>query len=344
MLVTDFDFTLPQELIAQYPLKQRSGSRLLTLEGNTGKIEHKQFVDLIDLLLPNDLLIFNDTRVLAARLEGHKQTGGKVEILIERILSEKKALAHIKASKAPKAGTELFLSEDIRLRVEGREEDLFVISLLSEIDFHALMNKLGKLPIPPYLDRQAETLDDERYQTLYAKHPGAIAAPTAGLHFDETLLNKLKQRNIQMAFVTLHVGAGTFQPVRVSTISEHHMHSEWLSVNQATCDSIKQTKASGGRVIAIGTTSVRSLETASQSGEINPFEGESRIFIYPGYQFKTVDAMVTNFHLPQSTLLMLTCAFAGFNETMLAYSVAIEQRYRFFSYGDAMFVTNKKIV
>ena len=336
---TNFSYNLPKELIAQYPTKKRRDSRLLCLEGNSGKILHRQFTDVLNLVDPGDLLIFNNTRVIPARLYCHKATGGSVEILIERILCDQRCLAHVRASKSPKIGARLILTDDTRIEIEviGRQGEFFELSVVSEL--LPILQKHGHIPLPPYIDRSDEIIDKERYQTIYSNVPGAVAAPTAGLHFDEAMLEELHVKGVDFAYVTLHVGAGTFQPVRTENIKDHLMHSELIEVRQAVCDKVIKTRAGGGRVIAVGTTSVRSLEAASRSGHIQAFSGLSDIFIYPGYNFHSVDALITNFHLPESTLIMLVSAFAGQSNIMSAYMEAVAERYRFFSYGDAMFLT-----
>lgn len=338
----DFYFDLPDELIARYPAQQRDGSRLLVLQGD-GRLEHRQFPDLLDYLREGDLLVFNDTRVIPARLFGAKESGGRIEILIERLIDEHHALAHIRASKSPKAGSRLFLAEDAEapvgsdaVEVLGRQGALF--ELRFEAPLLEQLNTYGHMPLPPYIDRADDAEDQQRYQTVYAKRDGAVAAPTAGLHFTEDFLAACKAKGVEQAFVTLHVGAGTFQPVRADDIRDHEMHAEYIEVSADVAQQVRATRARGGRVVAVGTTSVRSLESASQSGEIAPFSGDSRIFIYPGYQFKSVDALFTNFHLPESTLIMLVSALAGQAPVMGAYREAVAERYRFFSYGDAMLV------
>lgn len=336
MRTSDFSYDLPRELIAQYPAQRRTGSRLLVVDQDRG-LSNRQFGDFPLLLRENDLLVFNDTRVMAARLYGHKETGGKVEILLERLLQENRALAQIRASKSPKAGSRILVG-DAGLVVEGREGDMFILST-EPPGFMSLMSSHGHMPLPPYIQRDDESFDESRYQTVYAEKEGSVAAPTAGLHFDESLLSELAQRGIGTARVTLHVGAGTFQPVRVENLEDHLMHAEWLQVSQAVCDKVAETKEQGGRVIAVGTTSVRSLESAAADGVLQPYEGDTRLFITPGYEFKVVDALLTNFHLPESTLLMLVCAFAGYEEVMAAYRHAVIHKYRFFSYGDAMFLS-----
>ncbi|UYG05966.1 tRNA preQ1(34) S-adenosylmethionine ribosyltransferase-isomerase QueA [Halomonas sp. LR3S48] len=341
----DFHYELPEELIARYPSERRSDCRLLCVNGESGKLAHRRFTDLVELLEPGDLLVFNDTRVIPARLHGHKASGGKVEMLLERPLDAHRGLAHIRSSKSPKPGTELIFEGDIRAVVEGRREALFELRFLGETPLIELLERHGHMPLPPYIDRADELADRDRYQTVYARRDGAVAAPTAGLHFDEPLLERLAAKGVESAFVTLHVGAGTFQPVRADDIREHQMHNEWIEVNEAACDKVRAAKAAGRRVIAVGTTSVRCLESAcasSADGEIAPFSGETDIFIYPGYAWRCVDALITNFHLPESTLLMLVSSFAGYETTMAAYREAVAERYAFFSYGDAMFLTHKR--
>lgn len=338
MKTADFDFHLPEELIAQYPLEERTASRLLHLSGET--ISNRLFSDLTELLSPKDLLVFNNTRVIPARLHGQKETGGKVEVLVERVLDNHHLLAHVRASKSPKAGARLILEQVINATMVEREGDLFKLRFEGETGVLELLDQYGHMPLPPYIERDDEHTDQERYQTVYAKHAGAVAAPTAGLHFDQKMLDQLAEKGLKSAFVTLHVGAGTFQPVRVNDITDHHMHAEYIDVDASVVELIKQTKAQGGRVIAIGTTAVRSLESAAMHGELAEFHDDSQIFIYPGYEFKVVDAMVTNFHLPQSTLLMLVSAFSGHKIIMEAYQHAVNEKYRFFSYGDAMFLEN----
>lgn len=336
---TDFQFELPPELIAQFPSKHRTESRLLSLEGETGLLVDQQFVDLPKFLQPNDLLVFNNTKVIPARLLGQKDTGGKVEVLVERVLDQHRVLAHVRSSKSPGVGRHLQLEVKLDVEVLGRHDALFELYFHSDTDVIELLEENGRLPLPPYIERDVAKDDLDRYQTVYAQHVGAVAAPTAGLHFDQAMLDTISELGIETAQVTLHVGAGTFQPVRVDDIKTHQMHSERIEVTEAVCEQIRVTRARGGRVIAVGTTSVRALESASQSGEIAAYSGETDIFIYPGYEFKSVDAMVTNFHLSESTLLMLVSAFAGRDNVMAAYQHAIEQKYRFFSYGDAMFIT-----
>lgn len=341
MLVSDYHFDLPDSLIAHYPTPDRTASRLLHLDGPSGEVAHRHFPDLLDLVQPGDLMVFNNTRVIAARVFGQKASGGKIEILIERVINSTEALAHIRASKSPKEGTKLFLGQDkgeeIEATMVGRSGALFHLAFNESV--LDVLSRVGHMPLPPYIERPDEDSDQERYQTVYNEKPGAVAAPTAGLHFDEILLEKLKAKGVEIAFVTLHVGAGTFQPMKVENVKDHIMHAEYVEVEPSVVEQVKATKARGGRVIAVGTTSVRSLESASQGGEIVPMQDDTSIFIYPGYEFKTVDALVTNFHLPESTLIMLISAFAGYDHVMAAYKVAVEQKYRFFSYGDAMFIT-----
>ena len=333
----DFYFDLPETLIARYPAPQRSASRLLVL--GPERLEDRQFRDLPEYLRPGDLLVFNDTRVMPARLYGRKKTGGKVEMLIERVLDAHEALAHVRANRTPGPGTTLLIEGQVPVEVLGRADDLFRLRLKDgETDWSGVMAEYGHIPLPPYIDRPDEAADAERYQTIYGCREGAVAAPTAGLHFDEPLMDRLRQQGIEFGFVTLHVGAGTFKPVQVEDIREHRMHSEWIEVSPELVAQVKATRARGGRVVAVGTTAVRCLESASREGELRPMQGETDIFITPGYRFRQVDLLITNFHLPESTLIMLVSAFAGHARTMAAYRHAVEQRYRFFSYGDAMLV------
>ncbi|MBT8119084.1 MAG: tRNA preQ1(34) S-adenosylmethionine ribosyltransferase-isomerase QueA [Gammaproteobacteria bacterium] len=348
MKTRDFHYQLPQELIAQTPSDVRSNSRLLHYSRDSKNINHLRFSDIIDLVKPEDLLVFNNTRVIPARMFGSKETGGKVEILVERLTSESRCLAHIRASKTPKAGTVITLRDNdeaeteqpakLSVTVEGRDGELFILSSNTH-SMAEIMEQAGHMPLPPYISRADSSEDFSRYQTVYAATPGAVAAPTAGLHFDEPLLEKLEDKGVDSAFVTLHVGAGTFQPVRSEYIEDHDMHFEYLVVPQETVDKCQQTRENGGRIIAVGTTTVRSLETASQHGKLQAYAGETDIFIYPGYQFKSIDALITNFHLPESTLLMLISAFAGKDEMLRCYAEAVKKEYRFFSYGDAMFIS-----
>lgn len=339
MHVDDFDFQLPDQLIAKHPTADRTGSRLLSLTGETGNIEHLQFVDIEGLVEPGDLLVFNDTRVIPARIFGEKVSGGKVEVLIERMTGPQEAVAHVRANKSPKAGALLNMEGGIQLEVTGRSDNLFAVRCINNEPLVDLLDAHGHMPLPPYIERADDAADRERYQTVYAEKKGAVAAPTAGLHFDDAILKRLSDKGVRSAFVTLHVGAGTFQPVKTDSIKDHVMHAEWIDVSPKVVEQIKATQQAGKRVIAVGTTSVRSLESASQNGAIEPYTGDTQIFIYPGYRFKTVDAMITNFHLPKSTLIMLVSAFAGRDHIMAAYRSAVENRYRFFSYGDAMFIT-----
>ena len=329
-----FYFDLPDELIAREPAAERTGSRLLYLDSAAERLQHSQFSDFLTYIGPDDLLVFNNTKVIPARLYGHKDSGGKIEVLVERVLDSHRVLAHIRASKSPKPGTQLIFDNNVRAEMVGRDAALFELAFTEPV--LAVLDQIGHMPLPPYIDRSDTEDDKSRYQTVYAEHSGAVAAPTAGLHFDQALMDDIKGKGASIGFVTLHVGAGTFQPVRADNIEDHHMHSEWLQVSDELCQQVAATKAKGGRVIAVGTTSVRCLETAAKAGDIVPFEGDTDIFIYPGYQFKVVDALLTNFHLSESTLLMLVSAFSGYHSIMAAYRAAVAERYRFFSYGDAM--------
>ncbi|MHB8165308.1 MAG: tRNA preQ1(34) S-adenosylmethionine ribosyltransferase-isomerase QueA [Sulfuricella sp.] len=342
MKTSDFDFDLPPELIAQFPTQERSQSRLLHLDGASGGLEDRQFADLPQFLKPGDLLVFNDTRVIKARLFGVKDSGGKLEVLIERVLDERHALAHIRASHAPKPGSDLLLAGKIAATVEERQDELYRLRFAGETPLLELLEQYGSLPLPPYITHAPEALDETRYQTVYARYSGAVAAPTAGLHFDAAMLETLEKIGVKTAYVTLHVGAGTFQPVRVEEIAEHHMHSEWYTVPQQTVDLIRLAGAEGGRVMAVGTTSLRALESAAAGGELEAGSGETNIFIFPGYRFKVVERLLTNFHLPKSTLLMLVSAFGGMENIRCAYRHAVENRYRFFSYGDAMLIERQQ--
>lgn len=338
LTVNDFDFPLPAELIAQHPAPERGGSRLLHVDGR--QLTDRHFVELPQLLRPNDLLVFNDTRVIKARFFGQKESGGQVEVLLERIVDATHAIAQVRASKSPKPGTRLQLADAFDVVVTGRagaSGEFFALELDSNASLWDLAERYGKLPLPPYIEHPAEGADETRYQTVYARAPGAVAAPTAGLHFDEAMLARLHDQGIRTAFLTLHVGAGTYQPVRVEKIAEHKMHSERFVIPPATAEAIAATRAAGGRVVAVGTTSMRSLESAGQAdGTVQAGSAETDIFITPGYRFKVVDRLITNFHLPKSTLLMLVSAFAGYDNIRAAYAHAIAERYRFFSYGDAM--------
>ncbi len=339
MKLSDFDYHLPDDLIAQYPTQQRSASRLLVLNRQTGAVLDKQFTDITGLLQAGDLLVMNNTRVIPARMFGQKSTGGKIEVLVERVIDQQTLLTQVRASKPPKPGTQLILGDRYTLTVTERVDDFYQLHLdADQTSVFEMMHAIGHMPLPPYIQRDDQDTDHARYQTVYAQHDGAVAAPTAGLHFDDELLKQLSSQGVQQAFVTLHVGAGTFQPVRVENIAEHKMHREWLDVPAQTVDLINRTRQAGGKVVAVGTTTVRSLETAALNGELKPYQGETDIFITPGFSFRVVDALITNFHLPQSTLLMLISAFAGHAQTLNAYQHAVQQRYRFFSYGDAMFI------
>ncbi|WP_090514044.1 tRNA preQ1(34) S-adenosylmethionine ribosyltransferase-isomerase QueA [Pseudomonas marincola] len=337
MRVADFRFELPETLIARHPLAERRASRLLTLDGPTGEINHRQFADVLDHLQPGDLMVFNNTRVIPARLFGQKASGGKLEVLVERVLDAYRVLAHVRSSKSPKPGSMILIDGGGEAEMLARHDALFELRFNEPV--LPLLERVGHMPLPPYIDRPDEAADRERYQTVYAERAGAVAAPTAGLHFDQPLMEAIAAKGVSTAFVTLHVGAGTFQPVRVERIEDHHMHTEWLEVSQEVVDAVAACRARGGRVVAVGTTSVRSLESAARDGVLKPFSGDTDIFIYPGRPFHVVDALVTNFHLSESTLLMLVSAFAGYPETMAAYKSAVAEAYRFFSYGDAMFIT-----
>lgn len=353
MLRSDFNFDLPHELIANFPSAERTACRMLCLDGNSGALQDRTFIDLKSLLEPGDLLVFNDTKVIPARIYGHKDTGGKCEFLIERVLNEREALSHIKASKAPKAGSVLYVGTETEpskysFEVLGRSGDLFHIKCAEHTKVLDILDDIGHIPLPPYIQRPDESADKERYQTVYSREPGAVAAPTAGLHFDEAQLEELKAYGVDLAFVTLHVGAGTFQPVREDDILKHHMHSELVQLSEDVARKVIETHQRGKRVIAVGTTAVRSLESAATyakaqglSEEICAFHNDTSIFIYPGYHYQVVDALITNFHLPESTLIMLVCAFAGFKNTITAYEHAVAERYKFFSYGDCMFITKR---
>ena len=339
MKLSDFHFDLPEELIAHYPPVNRTDSRLLCIDRGFGDIKHRQFTDFISLLKPEDLLVFNNTRVIPARLFGHKVSGGKVEVLLERVMANNQILAQVRASKAPKPGSFIIFSATAKAEILGREGDFFILAFPENLALMSLLDEIGHMPLPPYIKRDDELSDRERYQTVYSEKQGAVAAPTAGLHFDEALIEEIVNKGIATAKVTLHVGAGTFQPVRSEKIEDHDMHSEYLEVEQEVCEKVNACRARGGRVIAIGTTAVRCLETASRSGEILPYKGDTDIFIYPGYEFKSVDALLTNFHLPESTLIMLVSAFSNRENILRAYNEAIKEKYRFFSYGDATFIS-----
>ena len=339
----DFHFELPEELIAQRPLPVRSHSRLLCVDGSTGVLDDGLIALLPHKLRPGDLLVFNDTRVMPARLFGVKATGGKLEILVERIIDQHRVLAHIRAGKSPKPGTKMRIADAVDAEVLSRRGELYEVLFQDAQSVQELLEFYGHVPLPPYITRADSDEDRYRYQTVFARKLGAVAAPTAGLHFDDELLGEIRKLGVDIGFVTLHVGAGTFQPIRVNNLHEHRMHSEFVSVSEKLCEQVIAAQARGGRIIAVGTTVVRSLESASQEGRLSPFKGETRLFILPGFSFRTVDAMVTNFHLPESSLLMLVCAFGTYQNVMNAYRHAVEQRYRFFSYGDAMFITKATI-
>jgi S-adenosylmethionine:tRNA ribosyltransferase-isomerase len=335
--LSDFDFDLPPDRIAQLPLPDRSASRLLHLDGET--IVDRQFADIVDQLVPGDLLVMNDTRVLKARFFGVKETGGNVEVLVERVLDSRTVLAQVRASKSPKPGNRIRLADAFDVVAGERAGEFFTLTF--DGDVFELIEAHGRLPLPPYIAHDADAFDETRYQTVYSREPGAVAAPTAGLHFDQALLDRLKAKGVHFAYVTLHVGAGTFQPVRVEVLAEHKMHTEWYTVPQATVDAVRAAKAAGRDVVAVGTTSLRALESASQSGQLEAGSADTALFITPGYTFKTVSRLITNFHLPKSTLLMLVSAFAGYAPIKRAYAHAIASHYRFFSYGDAMLLTTK---
>ena len=342
MKLTDFDYYLPEELIAQHPADERAGSRLLHVDGDTGLITDRQFVDLAAFIAPNDILVFNDTKVIKARLHGQKESGGRAELLIERVLADgKSALAHVRASKSPKPGSRLTFADGIVATMTARVDDLFELHFDGELGVHEILNRFGEVPLPPYITHLADSEDERRYQTVYARHAGSVAAPTAGLHFDEAMLETLRANGVALAYVTLHVGAGTFQPVRDNDISKHVMHSEWYHVPPETVAAIARARTVGGRVVAVGTTSMRTLEAASRDGSLQAETAETRIMITPGYAFRTVDRLITNFHLPKSTLMMLVSAFVGTENIQRAYAHAVAERYRFFSYGDAMLLERR---
>ncbi len=342
MNLADFDYHLPEELIAQHPATERAGSRLLHLDGNAGTITDWQFADLAVFIAPNDVLVFNDTKVIKARLHGRKETGGSAEVLVERVLADgQSVLAHVRASKSPKPGCRLFFTGSVAATMVARVDDLFQLQFDGELTVHEILERYGEVPLPPYITHHADLADEARYQTVYAKHVGSVAAPTAGLHFDDAMLARLRAKGVALACVTLHVGAGTFQPVRDNDISKHVMHSEWYDLPAETVAAIASAKAAGGRVIAVGTTSMRTLEAASRGGSLQAESAETRIMITPGYTFRTVDRLITNFHLPKSTLMMLVSAFAGTENIQRAYAHAVAEHYRFFSYGDAMLLERR---
>jgi S-adenosylmethionine:tRNA ribosyltransferase-isomerase len=334
MQISDFDYALPAELIARYPTAERRASRLLDVSAG---LHDRHFSELPSLLRPGDLLVFNDTRVIHARLRARKESGGRCEVLVERLQDDAQAIAQVRASKSPKPGSKLLFADGVTASVTGREGEFFALTFSAPL--LPFLEQYGEVPLPPYLERDAESADDERYQTVYAREPGAVAAPTAGLHFDEAMLRETEAAGARHAFVTLHVGAGTFQALRHEDVEANRLHSERLVVDDTCCELVKRTREEGGRVIAVGTTSVRALETATRGGTIEPYAGETDLFILPGYEFRTIDAMITNFHLPQSSLLMLVAAFAGTERILGAYRHAVEKGYRFFSYGDSMFLT-----
>ena len=338
MKLDDFDYELPSELIAQTPAAERRASRLLHLDGATGTMADRDFRDITGLVAPGDVMVFNDTKVIKARLTGRKKTGGQIEVLIERVLSADQALAQVRASHPPREGGILILADAVEATVMARRGGFFHLRFRDCEDVLALLERYGSVPLPPYIEHTPAAADEARYQTIYAREPGAVAAPTAGLHFDEALLADITARKVEMAYLTLHVGAGTFQPVRVQDIEQHEMHGEWYHIPEATLKVVNRARQQGGRVLAVGTTALRALETAAASGELKPGYGETRLFIFPGYRFRIVERLVTNFHLPKSTLLMLVSAFAGMDNIRRAYRHAISSRYRFFSYGDAMLI------
>lgn len=340
MQKSDFSFQLPEELIAQAPLAVRSASRLLVCQRHSFAVEDQQFNQIADYVSPGDLVVFNNTRVIPARLYGKKDTGGQVEIVLERILDENSFIAMLRCSKTPQVGQNILIDGDKVIRYEGRKDDFFLFSS-ERGNLHDLFTEHGQMPLPPYIQREADARDNERYQTIFAQNPGAVAAPTASLHFDQATMQSLQQKGVNAAEITLHVGAGTFKPVRVDDLSQHIMHAETFELTAGTVEQIEQTKKAGGRVFAAGTTSLRALEAASADGELKPMSGDTRLFITPGYRFNTVDGLITNFHLSESTLLMLVSAFAGSEEIQHIYQHAIDQKYRFFSYGDAMLILPK---
>lgn len=342
MQLDDFQFELPERLIASYPLARRSESQLLCLNRQNGEMRHKKFCHILEEIKKGDLLIFNDTKVIPARLHGYKLTGGRVEVLVERILNDESMLAQLRVSKPPRIGDRLIFSDEIYLDVTHRYQQFYELSYRhTDKTILEVIEEIGEVPLPPYIDRAPEEKDKQRYQTIYAKNKGAVAAPTAGFHFDEELLQQLQHKQVEFGFLTLHVGSGTFTPVRTKNIQEHKMHAERFQVSEALCQQVMQAKKENRRIIAVGTTSLRALETASQSGKIEPCHGETNLFIYPGFNFHYVDALITNFHLPGSTLLMLVCAFGGYENVMRAYRTAIERSYRFYSFGDAMMISSE---
>ena len=344
MRVSDFHYELPEELIAQFPTPRRRDSRLLVLDSGSGGVAHRTFPDLADCLVRGDLVVANDTRVIRGRFFATKATGGRVEILIERILHPDRVLAWLRASRKPKPGAVLSVDRDRGFVVRSRREELFELEIAGIGDIEQFIERTGAVPLPPYIRREAVEDDAERYQTVYARRPGAVAAPTAGLHFDKTLLASLEERGVELAHVTLHVGAGTFAPIRGESVRSHRLHCEWVEVSAAVCEAVERAHARGGRVVSIGTTTLRALESAAAGGTPRPMRGETGLFIYPGYEFRCVDLLLTNFHLPRSSLLLLVCAFGGTEAVLGAYREAVARRYRFFSYGDAMLLDRALVV
>ncbi len=338
MRTSDFDYELPPQLIAQHPLPERVASRLLHLDGGSGSLGQGRFSELANFFRAGDLLVFNNTRVIKARLLGRKVSGGAIEVLVERVLDAHHVLAHVRASKAPRPGSELLLAGELRVTMLERRGELFHLRFESNDSVLNLLQRFGAVPLPPYITHEPDAIDEHRYQTVFAKEPGAVAAPTAGLHFDESLLENLRAKGVEFAYVTLHVGAGTFQPVRVENLADHVMHSEWYQAPMATVDAIDRARTNGGRITAVGTTTLRALEGAAVNGSLQSGFGETNIFILPGFRFNVVERLITNFHLPRSTLLMLVSAFGGIGNIRRAYAFAIKERYRFFSYGDAMLI------
>lgn len=338
MRVSDFNYEIPKHLIAQYPTEDRTASGLLCLQGTTGDMQDRMFSELPGLLRPGDLLVLNDTRVMPARMYGHKSTGGEIEVMFERLLDNGRFLAQTRASKSPKPGNVLILAGGLEVDVLGRRDDLFELKFRDPRPVNVILQSIGHIPLPPYIERQDIEVDRDRYQTVYAQREGAVAAPTAGLHFDLPMLEQIHEMGVEIGNVTLHVGAGTFQTPRVENVADHKMHKEFVDVSPKLCRQVRATRERGGRVIAVGTTSLRSLESASRGGEISPYAGDTDLFIYPGFTFNTVDVLITNFHLPKSTLLMLVCAFGQYGHVMRAYHHAVDKSYRFFSYGDAMYI------
>ena len=342
--VSDFDYDLPEELIAQFPTPRRGDSRLLVLDSGSGSLVHRKFPDIADYLAPGDLVVANDTRVIRGRFFATKPTGGRVEILIERILASDRVLAWLRCSRKPGGGVLLSVDGDRGFVVRSRREELYELQIAGIGDIEQFINRIGAVPLPPYIRREAIDDDAERYQTVYARRPGAVAAPTAGLHFDESLLATLAERGVELAHVTLHVGAGTFAPIRGESVGSHTLHCEWVEVSAAVCDAIARARSRGGRVVSIGTTTLRALESAAAGGSPQPMRGETGLFIYPGYEFRCVDVLLTNFHLPRSSLLLLVCAFGGTEAVLGAYREAVAREYRFFSYGDAMLLGRASVV